>query len=67
MASIFLFKTSQCLDLFKCDVISHMFGFTLSKNEKNNNIIAEKEILSDFIYGIYIFVMIIILIFFWYF
>lgn len=44
-----------------------MFGFTLSKNEKNNNIIAEKEILSDFIYGIYIFVMIIILIFFWYF
>lgn len=44
-----------------------MFGFTLSKNEKNNNIIVEKEILSDFIYGIYIFVMIIILIFFWYF
>lgn len=43
-----------------------MFGFTLSKNEKNNNIIVEKEILSDFIYGIYIFVMIIILIFFWY-
>lgn len=44
-----------------------MFGFTLSKNEKNNNIIVEKEILSDFIYGIYIFVMIIILILFWYF
>lgn len=44
-----------------------MFGFTLSKNEKNNNIIFEKEILSDFIYGIYIFVMIIILILFWYF
>lgn len=44
-----------------------MFGLTLSKNEKNNNIIVEKEILSDFIYGIYIFVMIIILIFFWYF
>lgn len=44
-----------------------MFGFTFSKNEKNNNIIVEKEILSDFIYGIYIFVMIIILIFFWYF
>lgn len=44
-----------------------MFGFTLSKNEKNNNIIFEKEILSDLIYGIYIFVMIIILILFWYF
>lgn len=29
-----------------------MFGFTLLKIEKNNNIIVEKEILSDFIYGI---------------